>query len=257
MSIHYNVADGIARMVIDRPERKGALDADMRVAMVEYVEAAAVDDAVRVLVIEGTQGNFCSGADLGQFSGETIASSRQRMRRGGLRLARAIWEMEKPVVASVGGPAIGLGWAIALVCDQIVVARSARFAFTQANISLVPDCGAAYMLVRHLGLLRAKSLLFSGRMVGAQEAFDLGLASDLVDDDALADHVAALAQRLAAGPTFALGMTKHLLHQALGPSLADFLELETMIAPQLRFTEDFKEGTSAFREKRKPQFKGY
>ena len=257
MTIRYEVADGIGWLTIDRPERKGALSGDMREAMAEHVEAAAVDDVVRVLVLRGTPGNFCSGADLGQFKGESIPSSRQRMKRGGVKIVRTIYDMDKPVIAAVGGPAIGLGWALALCCDQIVASRSAKFVFTQGKIGLVPDCGAGYMLVRHVGLLRAKSLLLNSPQVSADEAFALGLASDVVDDDQFDSHVAQLARRLADGPTFSFGMTKRLLHEALDPSLAEFLDTEMLVAPQLRFTEDYLEGTNAFREKRQPQFKGY
>jgi len=257
MTFAYSVQDGIGRLVIDRPERRNALDAEMRTWMADRVDEAAGDPTVRVLLITATGDTFCSGADLGQFKGESIPSSRRRMLHGGLRLVRGLWEMEKPAVAVVRGAAIGLGAAIALSCDQIVADTTARYAFTYARVGLVPDTGAAYLLTRQMGLLRAKSLLFSSRFVDAAEALSLGLVSEVVADADLATRAETIARELAAGPTFGLGMMKRLLHRAAEPSLADFMEYEALIAPQMRFTEDYVEGTSAFREKRTPQFKGY
>lgn len=256
MTINYGVADGIARLQIDRPERRNALDAAMRFEMAEHIEQAAADPEVRVLVLCGTPGQFCSGADLGQFAGESLPSSRQRMKRGGLRIVHALTTMEKPVIAAVDGPAIGLGWALALACDHIIASTSAWFALTYSKIGLVPDCGAAHMLVRNIGLLRAKELIFSGRKVDASEALGLGLVTETADPDTFEEQVNLLARRYAAGPTFAFGLTKLMLHRAIEPTLADFLDIETLIAPQMRFTDDYQEGTAAFREKRTPQFKG-
>jgi len=257
MTIAYSVQDGIARLVIDRPERRNALDAEMRVCMADRIDEAAGAPDVRVLVISARGDTFCAGADLSQFKGESIPSSRRRMLHGGLRLVRGLWEMEKPVVAMVRGAAIGLGAAIALACDQIIVDSTARYAFTYARVGLVPDTGVAYLLTRQMGLLRAKSLLFSSRFVDSAEALSLGLASEVIAPEELVARADAIARDLAAGPTFGLGMMKRLLHRAADPSLADFMEYEALIAPQMRFTEDYIEGTSAFREKRTPHFKGY
>lgn len=256
MTIHYSVAGGIARLVIDRPEYRNALDADMRVALAGHVEQAGADPEVRVVVLTGAGANFCAGADLRQFAGESLPSSRQRMKRGGLRIVQGLSAMEKPVIAAVAGHAIGLGWALALACDYVVASASARFACTYTRVGLVPDCGAAHMIVRNVGLLRAKELMLTGRSIDAPEAAALGLVTETVAEEHFADHVTALAERFAQGPTFSFGMTKQLLHQASEPSLADFMAIEALVAPQMRFTEDYREGTTAFREKRPPHFKG-
>lgn len=256
MSVTMSVAEGVARIVIDRPERRGALTAEMRQALGGFVDAASEDPAVRTILLTGTAGHFCAGADLEQFGEEGLPASRQRMRRGGHRIARGLHGADKPVVAAVGGPAIGLGWSLALACDLIVASESARFGMTFARVGLVPDTGAAYFLARQIGLMRAKELVFSGRIIDSAEAQTLGLVNRVVPDDRLEAEAAALSAQLAEGPTFALGLAKQMFHAALGPGLSEFLEIERLVGPQLRFTDDLHEGTRAFRERRSARFSG-
>jgi 2-(1,2-epoxy-1,2-dihydrophenyl)acetyl-CoA isomerase len=256
MTIEYDVTDGVAAVVINRPEKRNAMNREMRGAFADAIERAGADPAVRAVLVSATGNHFCAGADLGEFGAETLPASRQRMRENGHRMVRALWSLEKPVVAAVQGSAIGLGWAIALACDQIVAARSVRFAMTFTRVGLVPDTGSAYFLVRQIGLLRAKQLMFGAKQIGGDTALDWGLISTLVDDDALANEARAAAVALAEGPTFAFALTKQLLHRASEPALDDVLALEMLISPQIRFTDDYREGTTAFRERRPPNFKG-
>jgi len=156
----------------------------------------------------------------------------------------------------VNGPAVGLGWTLALACDMVIASDTARFAMTYRKLGLIPDCGALYFLGRQLGSYVAMELLYSARFVEAQEALQLRLVNQVVPAQELQSTVAALAADLAQAPTFALGLTKMLMHKALEPGLEAFLDTETLAPPQLRHTADYAEGIAAFREKRKPVFQG-
>lgn len=254
--IETNVENGVGRIVIARPGRRNAMDKAMRAAFAEALQDHCDDPQVRVILIGGAGGDFCAGADVGQFGEETIASSRRRMRRGGVRIASLLASAEKPVIAAVEGVAIGMGWAIALGCDVVLASRDARFSMPFARLGLVADTGAAFHLTRLLGPMRAKDLLFSGRSINAAEAFAMGLVGRVVEPGALDEAAAGMAADLAAAPTLALAMTKHLVDRSLSPRLDEFLRDELLVSPQMRFTSDFHEGVAAFREKRRPQFNG-
>ena len=247
---------GVAWVRLDRPERRNALTGDMRAHLARTFSELGADPAVRAIVLCASGDTFCSGADLEQFGKEGPAEARARMKRGGVPLARNLYHLEKPVIAAVNGPAIGLGWTLALACDMVIASESARFAMTYRKLGLVPDCGALYFLGRHLGSYVAMELLYTARFVEAEEALKLRLINSVVPAQDLEKTVAALAVDLAQAPTFALGLTKMLMHKALEPGLDAFLETETLAPPQLRHTADYAEGIAAFREKRKPVFLG-
>jgi 2-(1,2-epoxy-1,2-dihydrophenyl)acetyl-CoA isomerase len=156
----------------------------------------------------------------------------------------------------VRGPAVGIGWSVALACDLVVAAKSARFSQIFQRIGLAPDGGAIWFLTRRIGMAKAKELVFSARFVEAEEALALGLVNFVVEDDELEAKAAALAADLAAGPTFALGLAKKLFDAAVSPSLDQYLEIESLVQPQLHHTQDNAEGMAAFREKRPPKFVG-
>jgi 2-(1,2-epoxy-1,2-dihydrophenyl)acetyl-CoA isomerase len=256
VSIDFTIEDGLARLHINRAEKRNALTKDMRIAFAEAVEGAARDPAVRALLLSAAGPSFCAGADLEQFGHEGPAEARLRLQQAGHRLIRALHDIEKPVVAAVRGHAIGLGWAIVLATDIVVSSTTAKFSMPFRTRGLVADAGAIWFLTRELGTLRAKDLIYSERTVAADEARSLGLVTEVVDDAALDARALERAQDLASGPTFSLGLMRKLFAISRGPSLAEYLELESLMSPQLRHTEDFKEGIAAFREKHKPEFKG-
>jgi len=256
MSIEYSLDGGLARIYINRSEKHNALTREMREELANRVEQASSDPAVRAVLMSARGPNFCAGADLGQFGGEDPAAARRRMQAGGHRLIRALNDIEKPVVASVRGHVIGIGWALVLACDFIIASATTRFSLPFLRTGLIADTGVIWFLARELGTLRAKELVFSGRPLGAEEARGLGLCTEVVDDPTLDARALDRAIDLSKGPTFSLGLMRKLFSLSRAPALTDYLEWESLMSPQLRHTEDFHEGIRAFKEKRPPEFKG-
>jgi 2-(1,2-epoxy-1,2-dihydrophenyl)acetyl-CoA isomerase len=257
MSVELTIDRAVAKIVLNRPDKLNALTVEMRDLLGQYFHRVRYDEAVRAVIVTGAGRGFCSGADIGGMGGDhDLRAGRQRFQRGGQAFIRTLHAIEKPVVAAVRGPAVGIGWSIALACDLIVASRTARFSQIFRNIGLAPDGGAIWFLSRRIGMPRLKELVFSGRFVEAEEALALGLVNEVVEDEQLEERAQALAAELAEGPTFALGLAKMLCNAAAGPSLDDYFTIESLVQPQLHQTADNAEGRAAFREKRKPRFVG-
>lgn len=258
MSVDLTIEGAIAKIVLNRPDKLNALTLEMRQDLCEYLAQLRFDDKVRAIIVTGAGRGFCSGADVDRMAGQQhdLRADRDRLQRGGHTFIRALHAIEKPVIAAVRGPAVGIGWSIALACDLVVASKTARFSQIFRRIGLAPDGGAIWFLTRRIGMLKAKELVFSARFVEAEEALALGLVNRVVEDDALMSRTEELAAELAEAPTFALGLAKKLFHAAVGPSLEDYLDIESLVQPQLHMTADNAEGVAAFREKRTPKFIG-
>jgi 2-(1,2-epoxy-1,2-dihydrophenyl)acetyl-CoA isomerase len=258
MPVDLTIDGAVAKIVLNRPDKLNALSVDMRQSLCDHLARCRFDDAVRVVVVTGAGRGFCSGADIDRMGGQEhdLRADRERMQRGGHAFIRALHAIEKPTIAAVRGPAVGIGWSIALACDLVVASKTARFSQIFRRIGLAPDGGAIWFLTRRIGMLKAKELVYSARFVEAEEGLALGLVNYVVDDDELMAKTEELAADLAEAPTFALGLAKKLFHAAQGPSLEDYLEIESLVQPQLHMTADNAEGVAAFREKRKPKFIG-
>lgn len=262
--IRTEVAGGIGRIVLDRPEAKNALTVEMRDDIVRAVREFRSDPAVRCVLVTGTGDAFCAGMDL---SASTVAqagsegfvtrSTSEALRAGVQAFIRELWELDKPTVAAVNGVAVGPGAHLALACDFVLVHEGTRFLWSFAKWGLVVDAGGAYLLPRLVGLVKAKAMVMLGEGATGREAVDLGLAYGCAPDaEALAASAEALAARLAAGPTRSLGLSKRLLNQSFETDLASSLELEGHFQALATTSPDLREGMVAFRERRDAEFTG-
>jgi len=255
MSVSLQIEGGVATVTLDRPDKKNALDRAMRVALPRILEQAHDDTSVRAVILTGRGSDFCAGADVREMGGGGIADSMGRVEILH-RMVRALVRVDIPVIAAVRGVCIGVGWSMALACDYVVTAPDARFQFGFRHIGLAPDGGAVHLLSQNLGQIRAKALVYSGRFVSGEEAFALGLASEVVASEAVHVRAMELASELATAPTLSLRMTKRQFAAAETQSFEEALNGEMSMQPLMVRSDDFREGTSAFKDKRKAEFKG-
>jgi 2-(1,2-epoxy-1,2-dihydrophenyl)acetyl-CoA isomerase len=254
--VELQIDGSVATVVLNRPEKLNALSDEMRALLLEHFTRLKHDDGVRAIIVTGAGTAFCSGADVGHMGQSDLRARRQRIQRGAHAYIVMLHGIEKPVIAAVRGAAVGVGWSIAMACDLIVASETAKFSQIFRRIGLGPDGGAAWFLTQRIPMPLAKELIFSGRMIDAREALSMGLVNHVVPDSELAERAQAMAADYAAGPTFALGLAKKLLHMAPSVSLNEFLEMESLTQPQLQVSADHAEGVAAFKEKRKPRFVG-
>ncbi len=256
MSVELAVEGAVATVTLNRPERMNALTWEMRQQLVGHFRRVRFDDAVRALIVTGAGAHFCAGADVTKMARGDLRESRDRLQNGSQSYIRELHAIEKPTIAAVRGVAVGVGWSLALACDMVVCGASSRFGAVFRKLGLAPDGGNIWFLTRRVGMARAKELVFSARMVEADEAASLGLVEHVAPDDGVMAKATALAAEFAEGPTFAMGLAKKLIHYANGPSLEDYLEMESLVQPTLHATADNPEGVAAFKEKRAPRFVG-
>lgn len=247
--------DNVAVVTMNRPERRNALDIDARRELLETLRALATDGRVRALVLAGAGGAFCAGADVDRMGGHGLGVSRERMKLMHAMIL-ALHGLDKPVVAAVRGPAVGIGFSLAMACDVAIAGPSADFSQVFTRVGLAPDGGAIWFLSRQLGQARAKELVYGARKLKAEEALALGLVSRIVPDEQVLEEALALARQYAEGPTLALAMAKQLFAASVAPTLDQFLQAELLVGPQLLQTADHAEGKAAFQEKRQPRFTG-
>ena len=251
--VTLDIADGIARVALDRPEKRNALNPDVRGALIGTFEAALADPAVQAIVLTGNGGHFCAGGDIDSMEGLTAQSGRARMKVNH-RMVRMLAEAEKPVIAAVEGYAVGAGAGLAMLADTIVIGAGAAIGFPFFRVGLVPDYGLLFTLPRRVGAARARQILLYARMFRGGEIMEQGLADEMVEDGAAERRATELAAELAAMPPHAFAVAKRQL--GLWPvSLDTALEMEAMAQAACFTTSEFAEGRAAFREKRKPDFR--
>jgi 2-(1,2-epoxy-1,2-dihydrophenyl)acetyl-CoA isomerase len=243
------------QITLNRPERLNALHVEMADAIVAALDEAQADASCRAILLTGAGRGFCAGQDVTAIADadpDDIADLLEHYHP----VIEKVRELRLPVVAAVNGVAAGAGCNLALACDIVIASRSASFVQAFARIGLVPDCGGTWFLPRLVGMARARALMMLAEPLPAVTAAEWGMIWRVVDDDRLMDEAHALASRLAAGPTVALGLIKQALDESGGNDLADQLDLESDLQLGAAETADHREGVRAFLAKRPPVFTG-
>lgn len=254
------VEDGVMTITLNRPDKLNALTFGVYADLRDLLPELSRRDDVRVLVITGRGRGFCSGGDVEEIIGELVQMEARDLldftRMTGAVVQR-MRECPVPIIASVNGTTAGAGCVIALAADFRLLARSASFSFLFTKVGLAgADMGAAYLLPRLIGLGPATQLLLLGDKVRAERALELGLATEVVDDDQLGEATERLARQLADGPAFAYATTKMLLSRELDMDLTGAIELEAIAQALLMTSHDHNEFLASFREKREPKWMG-
>lgn len=257
--VRYDVADGVATVTLNRPDALNALTNDAKVALLEAFNAAAQDDAVRVVVLTGSGRAFCVGQDLrehvqqlGQASDTPLTTVRDHYNP----IALAMANMPKPIIAAINGVAAGAGLSLAMLADIRIATESAKFTTAFAGIALSCDTGSSWTLQRLVGPTKAMELLLEPGSIDAAEASRIGLLTQVVPDGEFAQAVSGRAARLAAGPTLAYASIRSAVHNSATNSLADSLEFEADMMTRTGLSNDHKVAVDAFLNKQKPTFTG-
>ena len=258
-TIRYEARDGVATITLARPDKLNAINADMHADLRAALAAAEADEAVRCLVMTGDGRAFSSGQDLTE---ERLAGPDGKIDFGGRLdrdynpLALRLYGYPKPTIAALNGPAVGAAANLALACDMIVAARSAYLQEAFARIALVPDAGGTWFLPRIVGPKLALALMLTADQVPADDLHRMGLVYKVFADSEFVGETMTLARRIAAGPSYTLGLIKQAVRASAGNDLRAQLDLERDLQRKAGASRDFSEGTAAFREKRPPRFEG-
>jgi 2-(1,2-epoxy-1,2-dihydrophenyl)acetyl-CoA isomerase len=258
-SILVAVADGVQTITLNRPDKLNSFNPEMHAALRAALDQSARDEAIRCVLITGAGRGFCAGQDLSERemrSGDAPRDLSTTIETFYNPLVKAMRALPKPIVCAANGVAAGAGANIALACDIVLAARSASFLQAFARIGLIPDSGGTWFLPHLAGTARAMGLAMLAEKLPAEEAARMGLIWKCVEDAALMDEAGTLCRQLASQPTVALGLMKQAIYAAVNNTLDEQLALEGRLQREAGWTDDYREGVSAFLEKRKPQFRG-
>ena len=257
-AVLHEARDGYAIVTLNRPHRLNAFNEGQHRSLRAALEACAADADCRAVVLTGAGRGFCAGQDLADRD-PTIAGARpdlgQTLETFYNPLIRQIRALEKPVICAINGVAAGAGANIALAADIVIAARSASFIQSFSRIGLVPDAGGTWWLTRFLGEARAKALALTAEPLPADKAAEWGLIWECVDDEGLMPRAEALARAFADGPSTAYALTKQAIHAASTNSLDQQLDLERQLQREAGWSDDYREGVSAFLQKRPANFR--
>ena len=253
--------EAVATITLNRPDKLNALSPKMGQELIDVFRAVDEDDDVRVVLITGSGRAFCAGADIQ----ETFLDKIEEKKKGAVIDATrdfnelcplALSQVRKPVIAVINGPAVGFGCTITLGCDIRLAAENALFGFAFCQRGLSPEMGSTYYLPRLVGLGKACELVFTAKMINAEEALEIGLVNQLVPADELIKTSHEMAKRIAALAPLALQVSKRALREGMANDFSKQLQLEVFAIDYLRGTQDHEEGARSFLEKRDPIFKG-
>jgi 2-(1,2-epoxy-1,2-dihydrophenyl)acetyl-CoA isomerase len=256
--ITFEAAAGYAVITLNRPDKLNSFNTQMHHELARALDEVAARDDIRALLLTGAGRGFCAGQDLGDrdFSGEEMPDLGQTIETLYNPLVRRLRGLPLPVVCAVNGVAAGAGANVALACDIVLAARSAKFIQAFCKIGLVPDSGGTYTLPRLIGEARAKALMLLGEPIGAEQAAAWGMIWRVVDDDELAGEAQKLVAHLAVQPTKGLARIKQAIHAGAHNSWDAQLDLERDLQRQAGRSADYREGVQAFMEKRPANFTG-
>lgn len=257
--LRYEVKDGVGRITLARPDVLNSMNTAMARELREVLDEAASSADVRALLLTGEGRAFCAGQDLAEVAppdGSKGPELSDVLEQNYNPIVRRIVALEKPVVCAVNGVAAGAGANLALACDVVLAAKTANFIQAFVNIGLIPDSGGTYFLPRLVGLPRAKALMLLGEKISAEQALGFGMIWAVHEPEKLMAEADALAAKLAAMPTAAIGLIKRATNASLASDLDAQLDLERDLQVQAGRSHDYAEGVKAFQEKRKPRFLG-
>jgi 2-(1,2-epoxy-1,2-dihydrophenyl)acetyl-CoA isomerase len=257
-NLTFAVEDGLARLTLNRPKAANSFNIDLVREFLEVATICAEDSAIRAVLLTGAGRFFSAGGDLKNFAAaddeipKLVSETADTLHAAISKFAR----MNAPIVAAVNGPAAGAGMSLVCMTDIALAAESAFFSMAYTAAGLAPDGSSTYFLPRAVGIRRAKELMLTNRRLSAAEAQAMGIIEQVVPDDALMAEAENLARALVSGPTLAFGAVKKLLLASHSAQLEDQLDAETNAITSMTRTSDGREGVAAFREKRRPNFKG-
>jgi len=258
-TIQFVIEGALARLTFNRPDRLNSFNPQMHQEVREALQTVQRDDGIRCLLIGANGRGFCAGQDLSDpdvLPGTDAPDLGATLEQKYNPLIRSLARLEKPVVCAVNGVAAGAGANLALACDIVIAAESAKFIQSFCSIGLVPDCGGSWMLPRLVGRARALGMALLGERISARQAEDWGMIWKCVADEELASTAEQMARQLATQPTLGLGLIKRALMASSDNSLDDQLDLERDLQRLAGRSDDYREGVGAFMEKREPEFKG-
>lgn len=256
-NVDYRVEDAIATIVLNRPERRNAFTPEMLRDCAKALEAASVDENVRVIVITGAGDAFCAGGDVGTMGTEVSAVSLKAVYWEVMHsVPKTLVRVDKPVIAMINGDAVGGGMDMALMCDIRIASEKARLSEGYVRLGLVPGNGGAYFLPRLVSIGKALELLLTGNFIEAREAERIGIVNRVVPHERLEEETYGLAKRIASLPPLVVRMTKRLTYQSLKTDMVTALDLASSHGVIAQASEDHREAVAAFREKRQGRYVG-